>query len=152
MSTSDTIFNSMAMLCSRREYCSSAILRKLKQRGLDGKEADAVLERLRRERFVDDARYASFFARDKSRLSGWGPRKIAYALAAKGIPSDIIDSAIGELDKEESEARMHEVLMNKWKALSSRYPEDCRIRLVRFALSRGYDYPSVIRFLDSLSR
>lgn len=142
----------MAMLCSRREYCSSAILRKLKQKGLDGREADAVLERLRKERFVDDARYACFFARDKSRLSGWGPRKIAYALAAKGIPSEIIDSAIGELDKEESEARMCEVLMNKWKILSSRYPDDCRARLVRFALSRGYDYPSVIRFLDSLSR
>lgn len=152
MSTSDTIFNSMAMLCGRREYCSSAILRKLKQKGIDGREADAILERLRRERFVDDARYACFFARDKSRLSGWGPRKIAYALAAKGISAEDIDAAIGQLDKEEGEARMREVLMNKWKSLSVRYPDDCRMRLLRFALSRGYEYSAVVRFLDSLSR
>lgn len=152
MSTSDIIFDSIAVLCSRREYCSRDIALKIKRKGLDGHEADMVLERLVRERFVDDARYARCFARDKSRLSGWGPRKIAYVLASKGISRDVVNSALAELDPEESDARMREVLMLKWKALSAKYPDaECRPRLLRYAVSRGYDYAAVERFIGSLS-
>ena len=78
MSTSDTIsnldavFGRMAWLCSRREYCSAAVLGKLRQKGLDDKDAAAVLERLVRERYVDDARYARAFVRDKALGVGGG--------------------------------------------------------------------------------
>ena len=75
----------MAWLCSRREYCSRGVLDLLRRKDVTGEEAAAVLERLRSERYVDDARYARAFARDKAALSGWGPRKIAFALSAKGI-------------------------------------------------------------------
>ena len=100
MSTSDTISNldavfisRMAWLCSRREYCSSAVLQKIRQKGLDGKDAAAVLERLVRERYVDDARYARAFVRDKALLAGWGPRKISFALSAKGISKEVVEEA-----------------------------------------------------------
>ena len=101
MSTSDTIsnldavFSRMAWLCSRREYCSSAVLQKIRQKGLDGKDAAAVLERLVRERYVDDARYARAFVRDKALLAGWGPRKISFALSAKGISKEVVEEALG---------------------------------------------------------
>ena len=105
MSTSDTIsnpdavFGRMAWLCSRREYCSTAVLEKLRQKGLDDKDAA-------RERYVDDARYARAFVRDKALLSGWGPRKISFALSAKGISKDVVEEALGEVSPEDSEARM----------------------------------------------
>ena len=51
MSTSDTIsnldavFGRMAWLCSRREYCSAAVLGKLRQKGLDDKDTAAGRDR-----------------------------------------------------------------------------------------------------------
>ena len=155
MSTSDTIsnldavFGRMAWLCSRREYCSAAVLGKLRQKGLDDKDAAAVLERLVRERYVDDARYARAFVRDKALLSGWGPRKIAFALYAKGISRETVEEAFGEVSPEDSEASMNRVLAAKWKTVSGSTDYERRNRLLRFALSRGYSYGSVIHFLDS---
>ena len=85
ISNLDAVFGRMAWLCSRREYCSAAVLGKLRQKGLDDKDAAAVLERLVRERYVDDARYARAFVRDKALLSGWGPRKISFAVRQRHI-------------------------------------------------------------------
>ena len=145
----DTVFNRMAWLCSRREYCTGDILRKLLRKGLDEKDAAVVLERLVRERYVDDARYARAFVRDKALLSGWGPRKIAFALSAKGISRETVEEAFGEVSPEDSEASMNRVLAAKWKTVSGSTDYERRNKLLRFALSRGYSYGSVIHFLDS---
>ena len=149
MSTSDTIsnldavFGRMAWLCSRREYCSAAVLGKLRQKGLDDKDAAAVLDRLVRERYVDDARYARAFVRDKALLAGWGPRKISFALSAKGISKEVVEEALEEVSPEDSEARMCQVLSAKWKSVSGKTLYERRTKLLRFALSRGYQYDDV---------
>ena len=80
------ILQRLEALCSRREYCSRDIYRKALERcGGDIQRADEILESLKAERFVDDLRYASAFAREKSSLSGWGELKLRTALLATGI-------------------------------------------------------------------
>lgn len=150
MSTSDTIFNRLAWLCSRREYCSSGIMDLLRRKGVEGKEAAVVLERLRAERYVDDARYARAFARDKAHLAGWGSRKIAYALASKGIPAETVKEALSEVEDGESTRRMEEVIRGKWRSVKAATPQERRVKVLRFALSRGYDYAAVMKVVSSL--
>lgn len=150
MSTSDTIFNRLAWLCSRREYCSSGIIDLLRRKGVEGKEAAAVLERLRAESYVDDARYARAFARDKAHLAGWGSRKIAYALASKGIPAETVKEALSEVEDGESTRRMEEVIRGKWRSVKAATPQERRVKVLRFALSRGYDYAAVMKVVSSL--
>ena len=156
ISNLDAVFGRMAWLCSRREYCSAAVLGKLRQKGLDDKDAAAVLERLVRERYVDDARYARAFVRDKALLSGWGPRKISFALSAKGISKEVVEEALEEVSPEDSEARMCQVLSAvlsaKWKSVSGKTLYERRTKLLRFALSRGYSYEAVLRFLDGYGK
>lgn len=148
--TSDVLFNRMAWLCSRREYCSRGVLDLLRRKGVTGEEAAAVLERLRSERYVDDARYVRAFARDKAHLAGWGPRKIAFALSAKGIAPDVVKAALEEVDEGESARRMREVVEVKWRSVKAVTPFERRQKVLRFALSRGYDYERVTEVLDSL--
>lgn len=148
--TSDVLFNRMAWLCSRREYCSRGVLDLLRRKGVTGEEAAAVLERLRSERYVDDARYARAFARDKAALSGWGPRKIAFALSAKGIVPDVVKAALEEVDEGESARRMREVVEVKWRSVKATTTFERRQKVLRFALSRGYSYEAVTEVLDSL--
>ena len=63
--------------CSKREYCSSDIFRKaMKSFDGDREMAGKLLQSLQEDKFVDDLRYSSAFAREKSRLTGWGPAKI----------------------------------------------------------------------------
>ena len=117
---------------------------------MEGKEAAAVLERLRAERYVDDARYARAFARDKAHLAGWGSRKIAYALASKGIPAETVKEALSEVEDGESTRRMEEVIRGKWRSVKAATPQERRVKVLRFALSRGYDYAAVMKVVSSL--
>ena len=88
------LLDRMMVLCSKREYCESDIRKKLSQAmakddgesdiASDIRAADEIIIALKKDRFLDDRRYAEAFARDKSSISGWGKVKIRHALAAKG--------------------------------------------------------------------
>lgn len=133
--------------CVRREYCVRDIRAKaMKAAEGDEKAADELVQSLLADRFVDDARYASAFAREKSSISGWGPVKISYALSAKGIDREVIKAALADIDAEASSARMESVIAAKYRSL--RDDPQARLKLLRFALSRGYDYGQVKDIVD----
>jgi len=58
-----------------REVCTFDARQKLQRMEIEGEEADVIIASLTKDKFIDDARYASAFVRDKSRLAGWGSAK-----------------------------------------------------------------------------
>lgn len=132
----------MRRLCSRREYCVSDIRSKL-MKELEGVSAkvEAALKILISEKYVDDLRYATAFARDKSAISGWGQSKIRYMLSAKGVSKDVIAMALEEVDTCKASDRLLKLLENKYKSLKG--DPQWRLKLLRFAMGRGYSYDEV---------
>ena len=139
----------MKALCSRREYCLSDIRKKVLTL-LDGDEdgAEAVLNQLVEQKYVDDLRYASAFARDKSSIAGWGEVKIRYMLAAKGISRDIISEALAEIDQQKACGRLEKLLSNKVRSLTG--DPQIRMKLLRFGLGRGYSFDEVSSVVEQL--
>lgn len=136
-------------LCSKREYCKADIIRKASEAmGGDCEEGERIAGMLAEEKYVDDMRYASAFARDKASISGWGTVKIRHALVAKGVSSDIADAAIGEIDKAGAGMRLRKLMENKFRSLE-RDPQ-CRMKLLRFALGRGYGYGEATEVIGML--
>lgn len=137
-------------LCSRREYCSSDIMKKA-MNALDGDaaESEKIVSMLIEEGYVDDRRYASAFARDKSSIAGWGSVKIRYMLSAKGISKDVIGEALQEIDDAKAVARLDKIIANKAGSLKD--DPQKRLKLLRFALGRGYGYDEVKDVLDRLN-
>lgn len=136
-------------LCSRREYPSSDILKKALT-ALDGdrEEAEGIVSKLIEERYVDDSRYAMAFARDKASIAGWGKVKIRHMLLAKGVPMDIINEALEEIDEGKAAARLEKLL--EVKSGSLRDDPQKKLKLLRFALGRGYSYDDVKSVIDRL--
>ncbi len=135
--------------CSKREYCSSDIYSKaLKAFDGDADQAGKLLQSLLEDRFVDDGRYASAFAREKSRLSGWGPAKITYMLLRKGISRPVIREALADVDPEEADRRMRAVLEAKYKSLQGDPYE--KFKLLKYGLGRGYDYDKIAPLVDDI--
>lgn len=136
-------------LCSRREYPSSDILKKALT-ALDGdrEEAEGIVSKLIEERYVDDSRYAMAFARDKASIAGWGEVKIRHMLLAKGVPMDIINEALEEIDEGKAAARLEKLL--EVKSGSLRDDPQKKLKLLRFALGRGYSYDDVRSVIDRL--
>lgn len=127
-------------LCSRREYCSADMMKKAIQ-ALDGDREGAreIVDSLIRDKYVDDARYAEAFVRDKSALAGWGRTKIRYMLVAKGVAKDVTDMALERIDAGKADERMRRLVLNKYNSLKN--DPQCRMKLLRFAMGRGYSYP-----------
>ena len=136
-------------LCSRREYCVEDIRQKaLKALDGDAALAEEVVETLVKEKYVDDLRYASAFARDKSSIQGWGEVKIRYMLSAKKVSREVIDQALSEIDTERASSKLQKLLETKYKSL--REDPQCRLKLLRFALGRGYSYDEVNDLVNQL--
>ena len=151
MEEKDRLQARMMRLCAAREYCRNDIRRKLA--ALPPAEAEAVLETLCREGYVDDARYARAFARDKSALQGWGSLKIKLALQRKAIDGPTIAAALDEIDAEAAAARLGQVLAAKWKSLQRESdPARKKAKFFRYALGRGYGYEVIQRIYDQLGR
>ena len=143
------VADKLRTLCSRREYCRADIMKKaLTALDGDAQEAEDIVSMLVEERYIDDMRYASAFARDKASIAGWGSVKIRYMLSAKGISKDIINEALQEIDEGKAEARLDKLIENKARALKD--DPQKRLKLLRFALGRGYEYEEVKRVLDGL--
>lgn len=149
MSDSDKILNNLRRQCSRREYCESDVLKKA-EKALDGdrQEAMKILATLVEEKYVDDRRYAEAYARDKAAIAGWGAVKIRYMLSAKGINRDVISMALEEIDVRKADDRLKKLLENKYRTLKD--DPQWKMKLLRFALGRGYSYDEVSEVLKSL--
>ena len=147
----EKVLDKMRNLCSRREYCRSDIMKKV-LKALDGDRtgAEKITETLVREKYIDELRYSSAFARDKASIAGWGETKIRYMLSAKGIPRETISLALEEIDEGKAAGRLEKLMENKFKSLKD--DPQCRMKMLRFALGRGYGYEEVSSVLDGLMR
>lgn len=129
-------------LCSKAEYCRADMYRKaLKDLEGDEEAAQKVVETLVAEKYVDDARFASAFAREKASLQGWGPVKICFQLRGKGVSDSVIAAALEEIEPEKADARLEKLLSAKARTLEG--DPQFRLKLLKFALSRGYEYNTV---------
>ena len=147
----EQVLSRMMRQCALREYCRSDIRRKLA--ALPAAQADEIVEALCREGYVDDARYARAFARDKSSLQGWGSLKIKLALQRKGIAEGDIASALREIDAAAADSRMEQVLRAKWRTLARESdPEKKAARFFRYGTGRGYSYAEIKKIYDNIRR
>lgn len=143
----DKCLSRLQRLCSKAEYCRSQMYTKA-LRDLEG-DADAakrVVDSLVADRYVDDARYASAFAREKSSIQGWGPVKIRFQLRSKGISDADIASGMSEIEEPKAARKLESVLAAKYRTLQG--DPQCKLKLLKFALSRGYEYQEVSSILD----
>lgn len=128
--------------CARAEYCSSDVYRKaLKALEGDAEAAARIMASLTKDRYVDDRRYAAAFAREKSSLQGWGTVKIRFQLRGKGIPDEIISEALGEIDPDKAASKLEKLAADKYRLLQG--DPQCRLKLLKALLSRGYGYDEV---------
>jgi regulatory protein len=113
--------------------------------GLSDADARDVLERLVRERFIDDSRYAEAFVRDKLNLSGWGIYKIKSALRAKGVSKEIVEEVVSPmLEQTDMAERLEEIMRRRMRTLKYSSAYEAKTKLIRFAAGRGYDLDEAI--------
>lgn len=135
--------------CARAERSSREVLDKLWQWGIEGEQADKIVEGLKAGRFIDDARYARAFVNDKVKFAHWGRIKVIAALKHKRINAEYIDEAIATIDDEMYYANLEHIIKHKAATIPNLQSREGRVKLIRFALSNGYETDMV---LDAVRR
>lgn len=137
-----------AARCARQEQCRADLAHKLYERGLGRADAEALLDRLEGEGYIDDARYARAFVHDKTAYDRWGKLKVWQALRLKRISDAAISEAWEQVDEEAYRQGLESLLRQKGRTVKAADPYLLRQKLARFAIGRGFEPSLVARFLD----
>jgi regulatory protein len=89
------IYNKALDIISRREHSEKEIREKLYKKFNDNKVSELVITSLIEKGLVNDHRFAEMYIIARKR-KGFGPKKIAYELLAKGVSDDISSQALNE--------------------------------------------------------
>ena len=141
---------SLMRLCARGERSTGDAMRLMRTWGVPEGERQAGVDRLVAQRFIDNGRYAELYVREKSRLSGWGARKIAMQLRTKGVEKEVIAEALAIIDRDEQGDRLAEKLRRKMRTTKAQSDYEMRGKLLRYALGLGYDYDDASTALDKI--
>lgn len=142
----------MMNLCARSEKSTGDARRLLLRWGVEPTEHEKIIRKLESEKYIDDRRYAAAFVREKLNLSGWGIYKIKSALRAKQVAEAVIDEAMGEVDNEAIGVRLEDQLRRKMRSVKATNSHDLRAKLIRFGMSRGFDFDRVCETTDRVLR
>lgn len=146
--TEQEAYLQLAALCAQAEHCQQEMRDKMRRWELDETAQERVVNRLVKERYVDDERYARAFIKDKIRYNKWGRRKVQQALWLKRIDADIQQRVLDEIDEKEYLDVLRPLLKQKWKSIKAESDYELNQKLVRFALGRGFDFDLIRQCLN----
>ncbi|HVT02352.1 MAG TPA: regulatory protein RecX [Thermoanaerobaculia bacterium] len=130
--------------------------RALAQKGYSQDPIAEVIERLVRERWLDDARFAESFSRSRLRKS-YGKLRVEKELSAFGVSAEVQKSALAAAAADHPEQEgLNGALKKKVRTLVSRHgeaytaTEEGRKKLMSYLLSRGYDHAAILTAVKKL--
>ena len=146
--TEQEAYLQLAALCAQAEHCEQEMRDKMRRWELDETVQNRIINRLIKERYVDDERYARAFVKDKIRYNKWGRRKVQQALWKKRIDADIQQRVLDEIDEKEYLDILRPLLKQKRKSIKAESDYELNQKLVRFALGRGFGFDIIRQCLN----
>ena len=146
--TEQEAYLQLAALCAQAEHCQQEMRDKMRRWELDETVQNRIIDRLIKERYVDDERYARAFVKDKIRYNKWGRRKVQQALWQKRVDADIQQRVLDEIDEKEYLDILRPLLKQKRKNIRAASDYELNQKLARFALSRGFTFDLIRQCLD----
>lgn len=124
--------------CASQEHCEHDVLLKLFEWGVRD-FAKSITEKLNKEGFISDKRYAHLFTRSKINQNKWGRIKIEAALKMKNIPSSIIHEVMENVNEKDYLHNLKTLFLKKEKEIreTDEYVKQQKISL--FLMSKGYE-------------
>ena len=146
--TEQEAYLQLAALCAQAEHCEQEMRDKMRRWEIDETAQNRIIDRLIKERYIDNERYARAFVKDKIRYNKWGRRKVQQALWMKRIDNDLQQRVLDEIDEKEYLDVLRPLLKQKRKSTKASSDYELNQKLVRFALSRGFTFNIIRQCLE----
>jgi regulatory protein len=106
LETESQLYDAAIKILMRRAHSVSEMKKALARRSEDEKLVKSIVERLKRENLIDDARYARQFTRHRAEARKQGQFRIARELRTRGVPDRHIEAALKDSAGETDPAAM----------------------------------------------
>ena len=146
--TEQEAYLQLAALCAQAEHCQQEMRDKMRRWEVDETVQNRIIDRLIKERYVDDERYARAFVKDKIRYNKWGRRKVQQVLWQKHIDAEIQQRVLDEIDEKEYLDILRPLLKQKRKSIKAESDYELNQKLIRFALGRGFGFDIIRQCLN----
>ena len=126
--------------CAYQERSEAEVRQKMRTWALPAPTEAKLIERLTEDNYLNEARFVAAFAGGKHRNQGWGKRRIAMGLAAKGIDKETIAASTEALQGDAYEDTLRDLLRRRFESRYATVPrQEAFMKLFRFAAAKGYE-------------
>lgn len=123
----------------KKMYSKEELVIYLKKRKLSIEDINMLIEKLERNKIINDENYTNCYVSDKLRLTKQGPTKIKYNLIRKGIDESVIRSTISEVDSELLINKINKIIDLKFKQNKKYSNKMLKQKIVDNLLKEGYE-------------
>ena len=134
--------------CAYQERCQQDVRDKLYEYGLKTDDVENIISQLISENFINEERFAIAFAGGKFRIKKWGRVKIKQELKARRVSDYCIRKGLAIIDGTDYINTLKKVMALKEKSITEKNHLKKKQKLVRFALSKGYEQDLIFDLLN----
>jgi regulatory protein len=128
-----------ASFCAYQERTVREVRQKLSDWQITDHEADQIIEELIAQKYLNEERFARIFAGSKFRQKHWGRLKIRQELKIRGVTNELIQKGLSEIEDDAYYQTLCQIIEKKKRELKTDAPINRQQKLLRFALSKGYE-------------
>ena len=153
LETEVQVYDAAIKILMRRAHSVSDMKKALVRRCEDEKVVRAVMDRLKRENLVDDARYARQFTRNRTEARKQGQFRIARELRARGVSDKHIETALKDAaEQSDPAAIVRQRIERKLRLYRGEINEKKLASLYRSLIGAGFPADLIRRELHRITR
>jgi len=135
--------------CAYQERSQQEVRDKLYKWGQYPADVENIIVDLIAENFLNEERFTHSYTSGKFKIKQWGKIKIANGLKFKRIPPRLINEALNSIDPDEYFHTLTQIIEKKSRVLSEKDPYKRKMKLVQYAISRGFEKDLIFDILNS---
>jgi len=123
-----------------RSHSVAVIRRHLRGKRFDDAAIDGAIDKLRAQRYVDDAAFARYWIEQRDQFRPRGDRALVSELLRKGVARETIEVALGDRPADAEVQRARRAIarpITRWQTLE---PAERKRKVHAFLAARGFDY------------
>lgn len=135
----DAALDRMQKYCAYQDRCHKEVRSKLYEIGMYGEDLENIIVALIEEKFLDEQRFATAYARGKFRYKKWGRIRIKRELKMRQISAYCLKKAMEEISDEDYLETLEELLEKKNRVLRENNIWKRRKKLADYVIGKGYE-------------
>lgn len=133
------LFVKLCRFCVYRERAEIELVEKMNSLQIEYSIQQKLILKLKAENFLNEQRYAVYYAKGKFRNNNWGKLKIALHLQMKKIKKETINFALKELNDEEYIKTINTLIALKNKKYKETDIFKKKSKIAHYLYSKGYE-------------